>query len=86
LESRTREDLIQLVQKQLVEKNEAHKQLEAVKKEAEESAKQTEKMEELNKAALLASQQKVEELTAEISNLIVEHQMHLDSAKQAAEV
>jgi hypothetical protein len=79
LESFTREQLIQLVQKQLANQNEAHKQLEAVKKEAEGSAKH---QEDLNKA-LLASQQKVERLTAEIAKLNVEHQKHLDSAKQA---
>jgi hypothetical protein len=67
----------------MFEKNETQKELETTRKEAEESAKQQAeemitKMEELNKA-LLASQQKVEELTAE--NL--EHQKHLDSAKQA---
>jgi hypothetical protein len=78
-----------LVQKQLANQNEAHnKQLEAVKKEAEESAQErakemTTKMEELNKA-LLASQQKVEELTAKMANqLNMEHQKHLDSAKQS---
>jgi hypothetical protein len=84
LESLTQEELIQLVQKQ-------HEQLEAVKKAAEEenaNAKQqakeiAAKMEELNKA-LLASQQKVEELTEEMANQNVEHQQkHLDSAKQA---
>jgi hypothetical protein len=64
-----------LVQKQLANQNEAHKQLEAVKKEAEESAKQHAK-------ELLASQQKVEKLTAEMANqLNVEH--HSDSTKQA---
>jgi hypothetical protein len=89
LESLTREELIQLVQKQLANQNEAHnKQLEAVKKKAEECAKEkamemTTKMEEL-KRALLASQQKVEGLTAKTANqLNVEHQKHLDSAKQA---
>jgi hypothetical protein len=87
LESLTREELIQLVQKQLANQNEAHKQLEAVKKEAKESAKQqaemTTKMEEL-KSAHLASHHKVEELTAEMANqLNVEHQKHLDNAKQA---
>jgi predicted metal-dependent hydrolase len=77
LESLTREDLIELVQKQLHSQNEAHKQLEEVKKEAEESAKQQAKK-------LLASQQKVEQLTAVMANqLNVEHQKHLDSAKQA---
>jgi microsomal dipeptidase-like Zn-dependent dipeptidase len=79
LESLSREDLIQLVQKPLANQEEAHKQLEAVKKEAEESAKQ---QEDLNKA-LLASQQNVERLTAEIAKLNVLHQKHLDSAKQA---
>jgi hypothetical protein len=78
LGSLTREDLIQLVQKQWVNQNEAHlKQLEAVKKEAEESARKQAK-------ALLASQQNTERLTAEMANqLNVEHQKHLDSAKQA---
>jgi Spy/CpxP family protein refolding chaperone len=62
LESRTREELIQLVKKELFDKNEAHKQLEAVKKEAEESAieqakEMTTKVEEF-KRALLASQHK----------------------------
>jgi hypothetical protein len=57
LESLKREDLIQIVQKQLLEKNEAHKQLEAVKKEAEENAKKkskeiSTKVEELNKALI----------------------------------
>jgi acyl-CoA reductase-like NAD-dependent aldehyde dehydrogenase len=92
LESLTPEDLIKLVQKQLANQNEAHthKQLEAVKKEVEENAKQqakemTTKMEEL-KRALLASQQQVEELTAEMANQNVEHQKHLDIAKQADEV
>jgi hypothetical protein len=78
LENLTREELIQLVQKQLHSQNEAHsKQLEAMKKEAEESAKEqtkemTTKMEEL-KSAHLASQQKVEQLTVQMTN----------SAKQA---
>jgi hypothetical protein len=82
LESLTREELVQLVQKQLANQNKAHhNQLEAVKKEAEESAKQqakemTTKVEELQ-MALLASQQKLEQLTAE------EQQKHLDSVKQA---
>jgi Spy/CpxP family protein refolding chaperone len=91
LESLTREDLIQLVQKQLANQNEAHKQLEAVKKEAEESAQErakemTTKVEELNNA-LLTSQQKIDELSAEMANqLNVKHQKHLKSAKQQAEV
>jgi hypothetical protein len=75
----------------MANQNETHnKQLEAVKKEAEESAnakqqakEMTTKMDEFNKA-FLVSQQKVEELTAEMANqLNVEHQKHLDSAKQA---
>jgi peptidoglycan hydrolase CwlO-like protein len=83
LESLSREQLIQLVQKQLANQNEAHKQLEAVKKEAEESAKQqATKIDELNNA-FLASQQKVEQLTAEMANHYVEHQKHLDNVKQA---
>jgi hypothetical protein len=74
LESLSREELINLVRKQ-----------EAVKKEAEESANAKQqakemaiKMEDLQ-MALLASQQKVEELTAEN----MEHRKHLDSSKQA---
>jgi uncharacterized membrane protein len=66
--------------------------LEAVKKEAEGSAKAkqqakeiTTKMEEL-RSALLASQHKVEGLTAEMASLHVEYQKHLDSANQATEV
>jgi hypothetical protein len=64
----------------MVDKNEAHRQLEAVKKEAEknsiEQAREvTTKMEEL-KRALLGSQQNVERLIAE------QHQKHLDTAKQ----
>jgi hypothetical protein len=65
-----------LVQKQLANQNEAHhKQLEAVKKETEDNAKEqakemSTKIKELNRA-LLASQQNVEQ------------QKHLDSAKQA---
>jgi uncharacterized protein YfeS len=38
LESLSREDLVNLVRKQLLEKNEAQEQLETIKKEAEESA------------------------------------------------
>jgi fructose-1,6-bisphosphatase len=92
LESLTREELIKLVQKQLANQNEAHnKQLELVKKEAEEESsnakeqakEMTTKVVELNKA-LLVIQQKVEELTAEMANqLNVEHRKHLDSAKQS---
>jgi hypothetical protein len=72
-----------LVKKKVANENATQKQLEAVKKEAEENAKQqakemTTKMEEL-KRALLASQQKVEELASEN----MEHRKHLDCAKQA---
>jgi hypothetical protein len=87
LESLTREELIQLVQKQLANQNEAHnKQLEAVKKEADENANEqakemTTKMDKL-KTALLATQQKVEQLTTENVILNVERQKQLDSAKQ----
>jgi hypothetical protein len=72
----------------MANQNEAHKQLEAVKKEAEDNAKEqakemTTKVEELDNA-LLESQQKVEQLTAEMANqLNVEYQKHLDCAKQA---
>jgi hypothetical protein len=88
LESLSREELIQLVRKLLANQNDTqNKQLEAVKKAAEEEnanakqqAKETAaKMEELNKA-LLSSQQKVEKLTAENME---HHQKHLDSDKQA---
>jgi hypothetical protein len=75
----------------LANQNEAHKQLEAVKKEAEESAiakkqakEMTTKVEELNKA-LLASQHKVEQLiTGEMANQLNEEhkQKHLDCAKE----
>jgi hypothetical protein len=89
LESLTREEQFQLFQKQLANQNEAHnKQLEAMKKAAEENAKHqaketTTKMEELQ-MALLASQQKVGELTADMANQQnVEHHKNLDSAKQA---
>jgi hypothetical protein len=91
LESLTREELIKLVQKQLANQNEAHnKQLGVVKNEAEESAKEqakemTTKLKELNEA-LMASQQKVKELTGEremANQLNVDHQKHLDNAKKA---
>jgi hypothetical protein len=42
LDSLSREDLVKLVRKQLLEKREAQKQLETTVKEAEESAKQAE--------------------------------------------
>jgi hypothetical protein len=42
LESLSREDLVKLVQKLWLEKDEAQKQMETAKKEAEESAKRAE--------------------------------------------
>jgi hypothetical protein len=84
LESLSREELIKLIQTQMGMTMEAQKQLEAAKKEAEESAnaKQQQhvanreiasKMEEF-KRALLASQHKAQELTGELAKLNAEYQ------------
>jgi hypothetical protein len=76
LESLTREELIQLVKKKVVNENEAQNQLEAMKKEAESAEQQADEMtKELNNA-LLASQQAVEELK----------QKHLDDSANQVEV
>jgi hypothetical protein len=72
-----------LVRKQRVNQNEGiQKQLEAVNKEAAvnqqpEAREITRKMEEM-KRALLASQQRVDDLTVEMAQLRVEFQKHLE--------
>jgi predicted nuclease with TOPRIM domain len=74
LGSLSREQLINLIESQLlINGMETKKQLEAVKKETDESAKIAKELSTLKKEHL-ATQEQVKELTREMANLNVEHQ------------